>query len=347
MYIKKILIIIALLGLVGLAGFSYYIYNVIFSPNTAFSEETVDVYIPTNANYAEVRRELAPYLKDREEFDMVAQRKGYTNNIKSGRFILKKGMSNNDIINTLRSTNEPVWVTFNNQERLEDLAGRIAGQIEADSTELLKVMKDSAFLEQYDFNSRNALGMYIPNKYQFYWNTSAEEFRERMRKEYNRFWTAERLQKAEEIGLTPHEVMVVASIVQKETAKVDERRKVAGVYMNRINKGWKLEADPTVIYALKDQLKNFDTIIRRVLYKDLTIDSPYNTYRNVALPPGPIAMPDISSIDAVLNYEDHDYFYFVADVKNFGYHKFAKTLAQHNANKREYVRWINEQRINR
>ena len=347
MYIKKILIIIALLGLVGLAGFSYYIYNVIFSPNTAFSEETVDVYIPTNANYAEVRQELAPYLEDRKEFDMVAQRKGYTNNIKSGRFILKKGMSNNDIINTLRSTNEPVWVTFNNQERLEDLAGRIAGQIEADSTDLLKVMMDSAFLEQYDFNSRNALGMYIPNKYQFYWNTSAEEFRERMRKEYNRFWTAERLQKAEEIGLTPHEVMVVASIVQKETAKVDERRKVAGVYMNRINMGWKLEADPTVIYALKDQLKNFDTIIRRVLYKDLTIDSPYNTYRNVALPPGPIAMPDISSIDAVLNYEDHDYFYFVADVKNFGYHKFAKTLAQHNANKREYVRWINEQRINR
>ena len=347
MYIKKLLLIIAILGILGLAGFSYYIYNVIFSSNTAFPEETVNVYVPTGAKYADVREELEVYLEDPQEFDLVAQKKGYTNNIKAGRFILKKGMSNNDIINTLRSTNEPVWVTFNNQERLEDLAGRVAGQIEADSTELLKVMEDSAFLEQYEFNKRNALAMYVPNKYQFYWNTSAEEFRERMRTEYNRFWNAERLQKAEEIGLTPHEVMVLASIVQKETAKVDERKKVAGVYMNRIKKGWKLEADPTVIYALKDNLKNFDTIIKRVLYKDLTIDSPYNTYKNIELPPGPITMPDISSIDAVLNYEDHDFFYFVADVKNFGYHKFAKTLAQHNANKREYVRWINEQRINR
>ena len=347
MYIKKILLIIALLGIVGLAGFSWYIYDVIFSSNTAFSEETVDVYIPTGATYPEVSTILEPYLENKEEFDVVAQKKGYTGNIKAGRFILKKGMNNNEIINTLRSTNEPVWVTFNNQERLEDLAGRISAQIEADSTELLKSMKDSAFLEQYGFEERNAISMYIPNKYEFFWNTSAEEFRERMKKEYDRFWTKERLAKAEKIGLTPAEVMVLASIVQKETAKVDERPKVAGVYMNRIKKGWKLEADPTVIYALKDRLQNFDTIIKRVLYADLTLDSPYNTYKYKELPPGPIAMPDISSIDAVLNYQDHDYFYFVADVKNFGYHKFAKTLSQHNANKREYVKWINQQKINR
>lgn len=347
MYIKRILLIIALLGLVGLAGFSYYIYNVIFDANTAFEEETVEVFIPTGATYSDVKEQLMPLLKDREKFDLVAQKKGYTGNIKAGRYILRRGMSNNDIINTLRSRNEPVWVTFNNQERLEDLAGRIAAQIEPDSTELLKAMKDSAFLEQNDFKERNALSMYIPNKYQFFWNTSAEDFRERMKTEHDRFWNQERLKKAESIGLTPNEVMVLASIVQKETAKVDERPKVAGVYMNRIQKGWKLEADPTVIYALKDKLQNFDTIIKRVLYKDLTIDSPYNTYFYRHLPPGPITMPDITSIDAVLDYEDHDYFYFVADVENFGYHKFAKTLSQHNANKREYVRWINKQRINR
>lgn len=347
MYIKKILVIIALLGLVGLAGFSWYIYDVIFSPNTGFSEETVEVYIPTGATYPEVSELLEPHLENKEEFDIVAQKKGYTNNIKPGRFILKKGMNNNEIINTLRSTNEPVWVTFNNQERLEDLAGRIASQIEADSTALLESMKDTAFLNKYGFGDRTALSMYIPNKYQFFWNTSAEEFRERMKTEYDRFWTEKRLIRAEELGLTPHEVMVIASIVQKETAKVDERPKVAGVYINRIKKGWKLEADPTVIYALKDKLQNFDTIIKRVLYADLTLDSPYNTYKYRELPPGPITMPDISSIDAVLNYEDHDYFYFVADVENFGYHKFAKTLSQHNANKRAYVRWINEQRINR
>ncbi|GAB2776065.1 endolytic transglycosylase MltG [Salinimicrobium soli] len=347
MYIKKILVAIALLGIVGLAIFSYYIYDVIFLPNTTFSEEKAEVLIPTDATYPEVRQLLEPLLDDLKEFDLVAGKKGYTTNVKAGRYILKKGMSNNEIINTLRSRNVPVWVTFNNQERLEDLAGRIAVQIEADSTQLLETMKDSTFLVANDLNERTALEMYIPNKYEFFWNTSAEEFRDRMQRESTRFWNETRLKKAEEIGLTPSEVMVLASIVQKETAKVDERKRVAGVYMNRLKRGMKLDADPTVIYALKDRLQNFDTIIKRVLYKDLTLDSPYNTYLYKDLPPGPITMPDISSIDAVLNYEDHDYLYFVADVQNFGYHKFAKTLSQHNANKREYVKWINKQKINR
>ena len=347
MYIKKILVAVALLGLVGLFIFAYYVYDAIFSPNTAFSEETVEVFIPSDATFYDVHAQLTPYLQDPEEFAVVAGKKAYPNNIRPGRFILKKGMNNNEIINTLRSKNIPVSVTFNNQERLEDLAGRIARQIEADSVELLESMKDSAFLDTTKFDLRNALSMYIPNKYEFYWNTSAEEFRERMKEEYEKFWTENRLKKAEEIGLTPQEVTVVASIVQKETAKVDERRRVAGVYMNRIENGWKLDADPTVIFALKDRLQNFDTIIKRVLYKDLTIDSPYNTYLYKELPPGPITMPDISSIDAVLNHEEHDYFYFVADVENFGYHKFAETLTQHNRNKRQYVEWINQQNITR
>ena len=343
MYIKKIILAIAILGLIAMAIFSYKIYDLIFAPNTDFEEEKVAIYIPTGASYSEVREQLEPLLKNIGEFDMVAERKGYISNIKAGKYSLRKGMNNNEIVNALRSGNEPVWVTFNNQERLADLAGRIAGQIEADSTALIKAMKDTAFLAASNFDEANALGMYVPNKYEFFWNTSAEEFRERMLTEYHRFWNDERLAKAEEIGLSPQEVIVVASIVQKETAKVDERRKVAGVYMNRINNGWKLDADPTVIFAIKKKSNNFDTIIKRVLYKDLTLDSPYNTYLYGGLPPGPIFMPDISSIDAVLNYEDHDYFFFVADVENFGYHKFAETLAQHNRNKQEYVRWINQQ----
>ena len=343
MYIKKILLVIALLGLIGMAIFSYKIYDLVFAPNTDFSEEKEAVYIPTGASYAEVRAQLEPLLKNIEEFDMVADKKGYMSNIKAGKYSLRKGMNNNEIINALRSGNEPVWLSFNNQERLEDLAGRVAGQIEADSTSLIEAMKDSAFLESNDLDLENALGMYVPNKYEFFWNTSAEDFRKRMLTEYKRFWNDERLAKAEDIGLTPQEVIVVASIVQKETAKVDERAKVAGVYMNRINNGWKLDADPTVIYAIKKETGNFDTIIKRVLYKDLTLDSPYNTYLYSSLPPGPIFMPDISSIDAVLNFQNHDYFFFVADVQNFGYHKFAETLAQHNRNKQEYVRWINEQ----
>lgn len=347
MYIRKILVLIALLGIVGLSIFSYFVYDSIFMSNTAFSEEKVNVYIPTGSEFEDVLERMEPLLEDEESFKIVAQKKGYINNILPGRFILQKGMSNNEIINTLRSQNIPVSVQFNNQERLENLAGRIAEQIEADSLELLKSMKDSVFLDAHGFDLRNALSMYVPNTYEFFWNTSGMEFRERMKQEYDRFWTQQRLAKAEDIGLTPMEVITLASIVQKETAKVEERKRVAGVYMNRINKGWKLEADPTVIFALKDKLDNFDTIIKRVLYKDLKIESPYNTYLYPGLPPGPITMPDISSIEAVLNFEDHDYFYFVADVENFGYHKFAKTLAQHNANKREYVKWINQQKINR
>lgn len=345
MYIKRILLIIALLGLVILGFFSYKIYTNIFLPNTAFTSEKVSVFIPTGADYSTVLDSLEHQLKDLSSFDAVARKKGYTP--KAGKYILERDMNNNDIINRLRSGNDPVRVVFNNQERLENLAGRISKQIEADSLSLLTAMKQTAYLQDNQFNEANALGMYIPNQYEFFWNTSAEDFRKRMKREYHNFWNSERLKKAEEIGLNPHQVTVMASIVQKETAKVDERPKVAGVYMNRFKNGWKLDADPTVIYAIKHTTGNFDTIIKRVLYKDLTIDSPYNTYIYKELPPGPIAMPDISSIDAVLNYESHDYFYFVADVENFGYHKFAENLTQHNRNKQAYIRWINQQGINR
>ncbi|MGB8374282.1 MAG: endolytic transglycosylase MltG [Salegentibacter sp.] len=347
MYIRKILMVISLMGVVGLGFFSYYIYNSIFSANTAFSEDRAVVLIPTGAGYETVLDSLRPLVEDLQTFNVVAQKKGYTSHVKAGRYILRKGMNNNELVNVLRSQNRPLNVTFNNQERLENLAGRISEEIEADSLSLLKAMKDSTFLKENNFTEENALAMYLPNKYEFFWNTSAEEFRARMKKEYDRFWTEERLKKANSIGLTPKQVTVLASIVQKETAKVDERPRVAGVYMNRYKKGWKFDADPTVIYAIKKQTKNFDTIIKRVLYKDLSFDSPYNTYMYKEIPPGPITMPDISSIEAVLNYENHDYFYFVADVNNFGYHKFAKTLAQHNRNKQEYVRWINKQGIKR
>ncbi len=347
MYIKKIIVAITLIGLVGLGIFSYYVYNSVFSSNTSFDSNEEVVYIPTGANFNTVIDSLRPIVKDIRSFGLVAEKKGYANNVRPGRYIIKKGMNNNEIVIQLRAANKPVKVIFNNQERLEDLAGRISSQIEADSLQLLESFRDSTFLQNNDFDQKNALGMYIPNQYEFYWNTSAEDFRERMEKEYERFWNDERRQKAEEIGLSPYEVTTLASIVQKETAKVDERPRVAGVYMNRYKNGWKLDADPTVIYAIKEKTGNYDTIIKRVLYKDLELDSPYNTYKYKELPPGPISMPDISSIEAVLNYEDHDFYYFVADVENFGYHKFAKTLSQHNRNKQEYVRWINRQGIKR
>ena len=347
MYIKKILIAVLLIGLVGCSVFAYMVYGVFFTANTNFNNNEAYVYIKSTDKYADVKEQLAPLLKNIEDFESAAKRKGYTSNIKSGKFGIKKGMNNNQIIGALRSGNIPVKVSFNNQERIEDLAGRISVQIEADSLSLLNAFNDAEFLKANNFTKDSRLAMYIPNSYEFYWNTSAEGFRDKMLAEYKRFWNEDRKAKAKSLGLTENEVVALAAIVHKETVKVDERPRVAGVYLNRLRKGMLLQADPTVIYALKLHQNNFQQIIKRVLYKDLELNSPYNTYMFTGLPPGPIAMPDISAIDAVLNSEKHDYYYFVANVENFGYHKFAKNLSQHNRNKEQYIRWINKQKINR
>jgi len=188
--------------------------------------------------------------------------------------------------------------------------------------------------------------MYIPNSYDFYWNTSAEQFRERMLKEYNNYWNEDRVERAMSKNLTPIQVATLAAIVQKETSQVKERPKVAGLYLNRLNDHWPLQADPTIIYALKQKYGQ-DTTFRRVLNKDLRIDSPYNTYQNIGLPPGPIGMPDISSIEAVLDPQNHSYYYMCASVTDIGRHEFARTLGEHNKNARKYQKWINEQGIKR
>ncbi|WP_370173302.1 endolytic transglycosylase MltG [Leeuwenhoekiella palythoae] len=347
MYIKKIIAATAVIGMIVGGIFAYTIYGKFFSPNTAFNNEEAHLYVKTDATYSDVRADLEPLIEDIESFDQVAERKGYVSNIKPGHFIIEKGSNNNEIVNAIRSGNIPVKISFNNQERLENLAGRISQQIEADSTALLEAFTDTEFLEANGFSEETALTMYLPNTYELYWNTTAEEYRKRMLTEYNRFWTDARKAKAEAQGLTPTEVYVLASIVQKETAKNDERPRVAGVYLNRLHNGWKLDADPTVIYAVKKQQGDFDQVIKRVLYKDLETDSPYNTYKYGGLPPGPIFMPDVSAINAVLNPESHQYYFFVADVSNPGYHLFAKTVAQHNANRKQYIDWINKQGINR
>ncbi len=347
MFIRRIFLGIALVGLIGGGIFAYMVYNTFFTPNTSFNVEKAFVYISTGANVEDLKERMAPLIEDMDSFESAADKKGYLQNIKAGKFKIAKGMNNNEIVNSLRSGNVPVKVSFNNQETVQDLAGRISSQIEADSISLLEAFRDSEFLKSNGFNDAHSLSPYIPNSYEFFWNTSATEFRERMLKEYKRFWTDARIEKAKARALQPIEVTTLASIVHKETAKVDERPRVAGVYLNRLNKNMLLQADPTVIYAIKKETGDFDTIIKRVLYKDLVLDSPYNTYKYAGLPPGPIAMPDISAIDAVLNAEKHGYYYFVANVEKFGYHMFAESLAQHNRNKEQYIRWINSQKINR
>jgi len=347
MYIKKILIAASAVGLVILGVISYAIYAIIFSPNTTFQTEKQSVYISTGSTLQEVVNQIHPLLRNTEDFITVAEKKGYQNSIRAGHFVLEKGMNNNKIVNTLRSRNVPIQVSFNNQHRLEELSGRIAEQIEADSISLFSAMVDSTFLDSLQITALESLKFYIPNTYEFYWNTSGEGFRDRMVNYYTQFWNTSRTKKANALNLTSTEVMSLAAIVQKETAKVEERPKVAGVYLNRLRRGMKLQADPTVIFAIQNQNQDFETPIKRVLYKDLELDSPYNTYKNTGLPPGLIAMPDVSSIDAVLNAESHDYLYFVADTENRGYHKFAKTFAQHNRNARIYQSWVNEQKIYR
>ena len=279
MYIRKILIAVVIIGAIAGMAFAYFVYNAVFVPNTAFENEKAYIYIRSNDDFNAVMDQLDPLLKNNNTFLAVAKRKSYVANVRPGKYAIEKGMNNNNIINSLRSRNIPVQLSFNNQETLERLAGRVSTQIEADSLSLLKEFEDTEFLKQIGLNPDTALAMYVPNSYEFFWDTSAEEFRDRMFKEYERFWNQERLTKAEKIGLTPLEVVSLASIVHKETAKVDERPRVAGVYMNRLKKNMLLQADPTVIYATKKESGNFDTIIKRVLYKDLELDSPYNTYK--------------------------------------------------------------------
>lgn len=347
MYIRKILLAVALIGLVILGYFSFTIYQLIFSPNTSFETEQHSVYVSKKSDFSAVVDSLSPYLRDTDAFIKVAEKKAYHQNVKSGHFVLRKGMNNNEIINTLRSTNVPVNINFNNQNSLEELSKRLSQQLDPTQEEIYAVLSDSTFLSENNMTEQQSLSLYIPNTYEFYWDSSPELLRKRLVNQYESFWTASREKKREALNLTRTEVSSLAAIVQKETAKVDERPRVAGVYINRLKRGMKLQADPTLIYALKEQLNKPDTIIKRVLNKDKLIVSPFNTYMNVGVPPAPIAMPDISSIDAVLNYEKHDYLYFVADVDNFGYHKFAKTLRQHNRYANKYRRWVNEQKIYR
>lgn len=346
MNLKKIILIIALVFLGVVVFLGYKVNQIVLSPNTSFSQDEVVVFIPSNASFDDVLDILDPFIEYKNHFTTFANQRNYVTNVLAGKFILKKGMNNHEIIMSLRR-NVPVRVTFNNQERIEDFAQRIANQIEADSLQLIKAFTEPSFLTENDLTEATVLATFIPNTYEFYWNTSAEEFRNKMIKEYRKFWNQERIQKAESLGLTPVEVTILASIVHKETNKVDERSKVAGVYLNRLQRGMPLQADPTVIFAVKKMQNDFTLEIKRVLYADLEIDSPYNTYRYAGLPPGLIFMPDVNAIDAVLQPEKHDYLYFCASVERFGYHEFATTLEGHGVNRRKYQKWINQQGINR
>ena len=343
---KKVIyiIIFTLITIGGVGGI--YFYKIFYESNTLFNDEYVFIKIPTNSTENQLLDSIGKHVKDLSKFSKAANYKDYFSNIKPGRYKLENGFNNNQIINSLRSNNVPIKITYNNIETFDQLIKRISERIEADSLSLSNVFFEEKFLNDLGLDSESVFSLFIPNTYEFFWNTSAIQFRERILKEFDRFWNDSRIEKSKKLNLNPIEVMTLASIVQKETPKVDERPTIAGVYLNRLERNMKLQADPTVVYTIKKR-DGFDTKIRRVLYKDLRIKSPYNTYVYRGLPPAPIVTPDISAIEAVLNPQKHSFIYFVADVSNPGYHLFSRTNAEHNRKKRQYTNWLKKNRIRR
>ncbi len=327
-----------LLGSIGLV-----IYSWIYSPSvTGLEGEKGYLHIPTGSDYQDLLNELdsLKLIKNTKAFDWVAQRKNLALNIHPGRYELFNGMSNDSLINLLRSGKQSeVLLTLKTMRTFEYMAQVVSSKIEADSISVITMLKDSAVIDSLGFTKETWMGMFIPNTYRFYWNSDARTFINRMHREYQRFWNYERTKRLQKIKMSRNEIMTLASIVQEETFKVDEMPRVAGVYMNRLRKGIRLQADPTVIFAIGDPT------IRRVLSKQLRVDSPYNTYRHKGLPPGPIRIPSIQAIDACLNYEQHNYLYFAAKEDFSGYHSFASSYSQHLRNARRYRKALNEKNI--
>lgn len=262
------------------------------------------------------------------------------NTIRRGRYKIPKLASNRALVSLLRGGNQtPIQVTIQNVRTIEQMCGRVGARFEFDSIDLLQ------YLEQH-FDTlagtirETRLTRFIPNTYEFYWTASPEDFCKRMLKEYDKFWTAEKKEKAAAIGLSQDEVYTLASIIEKETNYNAEKPRMAGVYLNRLRDGIPLQADPTIVFALGE----FE--LRRILYGHLQIDSPYNTYKNLGLPPGPIFMPGLPSINAVLDREVNDYIYFCARPTEDGPgHAFAVTLNAHHENARRYQNWLDKQGI--
>lgn len=334
-------LLFVLILLVFISG--YFVYQVINGANVWMPKgDTESIYVPTGADFTQLKGIL--YSKGliihRKNFEWWAKKKKLPELVKPGRYILVNGMTNNELINMLRAGKQvPVNVTFNNVRDIYQLAGKVGRQIEADSADIVKFLNDRSNLAKAGVDTVPVSTLFIPNTYRLYWTTTAKEFVDRMIREYRRFWNKSRREKARAAGLTPTQVMILASIVEKETNKNDEKPRIASVYINRLHEGWRLQADPTVIYAIGNPN------IHRVLNVQKEIDSPYNTYRHRGLPPGPICIPSISSIDAVLNYDKTHYLYFCARSDMSGYHVFSETNRMHQKNAKKYQAALDKLRI--
>ncbi|WP_442587099.1 endolytic transglycosylase MltG [Pedobacter sp. AW31-3R] len=335
------IILIAILVILAIGGFyGLKLYQVYFAANITGNEKYL--YIKTGAHLDDVYKEIKSkdLLTDIGTFSEAAGKMDLALKLKPGRYRLKKGMNNRTLINLIKSGNqEPVKIKFQNIRKKENFAAYLSRSLEADSLSFLKVIDSAALVEKYGFTTENSYTMYIPNTYEMYWNTSPIEFFERMQKEFDKFWTAERKQKAAALNLSPQQVVILASIVDGEAIYDKEMPIIAGLYLNRLNRGILLQADPTVIFA------NDDFTVKRVTNALLRVDSKYNTYKYAGLPPGPIMMPSISAIDAVLNRNVNNYIYMCAKEDFSGYHAFAETKAQHEINANKYRAALNKRNI--
>ncbi|MCB9184052.1 MAG: endolytic transglycosylase MltG [Flavobacteriales bacterium] len=322
------------------AGAAFWLYRGLLAPSTRFDEESRVVLIPTGADEAAAMDSLrkAGAVGDERVFKALVAR----GRIKPGRYRIRRGMTTRAMVRMLHGgEQEPVRLTFTNIRRLEQLAGRLGRVLEPDSMAFLRVLRDPATQRTAGLDERSMIGLFLPNTYEFWWNTTPERFVERMRKEHERFWNAARTSKADALGLSPQEVSTLASIVQAETVRMADAMTIARVYLNRLRIGMPLQADPTLTFAL-----GLDTV-SRVLNADKLVDSPYNTYRNTGLPPGPINMPEPRFIDAVLDAPPHEYLYFCARADLSGFSDFSRTYEQHLVNARRYQRALNQRKIYR
>lgn len=337
----KILFAIAILVLISL-GIGTKFYLNYFSSNTNFEKNSVYLFIPTGATFQQVLDSIQQHkiIKNTNTFVNWAEQRKYTSKIKPGRYRVKNGMSNYELVRKLRvGDQDPVNLTFNKFRDKKVLAEAVAKKLECKSEELLQLLSDNAFLSKNGLTQETVMGIIIPNTYAFNWNTSPEDFFARMKKEFDDFWNKDRNEKLKKYNLTPMQAVTLASIVDEETNKDDEKPRIAGVYLNRLRENWNLGADPTVKFAVGD------FTLRRILNEHLEVNSPYNTYKNVGLPPGPICTPMISSIDAVLNAEAHDYMFFCAKDDMSGYHAFAKTSEEHAQNAVRFQTALNKMKI--
>lgn len=337
---KKVILIILACLVVAAIGVASYGYSVL---NTKFeTDKTVYVYVDEEYNYDKLLQELvdSAKLESVNNFKLIASLKGYPEKLRTGRYAITPEDNVWSAINKLqRGLQTPTRVTFNNIRLKNDLIERISKQLMFSEEEFAAILNDSTRTSSYGFTPETVVAMFIPNTYEFYWDVSVDKFVDRMKKEFDTFWTSERLTKAVEINLTPLEISILASIVEEECMFSDEYPIVAGLYINRLQRGQLLQADPTVKYAVGD------FSLQRILFKHLEVESPYNTYIHQGLPPSPIRIPSIKGLDAVLNYAKHDFIFMCAKEDFSGRHNFAKTSAEHGRNRAKYIEALNKRGI--